>query len=119
MRRWTLTVWLACVIATGLGCGKVESTQQTASPGDPNQTYVVRGRYEGRAMEGQAMRVAHEAIPGYMAAMTMDFPVRDTSEVADLTVGDKIEFTLTLTETDGYAHDIHTLDPGTKLELHD
>ena len=36
----------------------------------------------GLEPNGKAVRIKHEAIPGYMAAMTMPFDVKDTNELA-------------------------------------
>jgi len=108
---------LTAVLVTMCGCASVETTPNETTTNEGEQTFVVRGQYLGRAMDGEAMRVTHEEIPGYMAAMTMDLPLRDTLEVLELTEGDKIEFTLTLTEADGYAHGIEKLDPQTDLKI--
>jgi protein SCO1/2 len=45
------------------------------------------------APEGRRVRVAHDEIPGYMAAMTMGFTLGE-EETAALTPGDRIRFTL-------------------------
>ena len=45
--------------------------------------------------------VEHEAIPGYMAGMTMPFPVKDSQVLPTLRPGDSIEATLVV-EKDRY-----------------
>lgn len=64
------------------------------------QHYNVRG--EIRGIDGQQVRIKHEAIPGYMAAMTMPFDVKDTTVLRGLKAGDEIQFELLVTETDSW-----------------
>jgi protein SCO1/2 len=45
------------------------------------------------APEGRSVRVAHDEIPGYMAAMTMEFTLAD-GETTRLAPGDRVRFTL-------------------------
>lgn len=80
-------------------------------------TYDVRGEFMGLVMEGQAMRVAHESIPNYMDAMTMNLPLADPSEASLLQEGDKIRFTLVVGETGYTVRGIERLDPATELQL--
>lgn len=63
------------------------------------------------------MRVRHEAIPGYMEAMAMDFKLGDPAELEKLNPGDKISFVYVVTEDASYAEEIQVLPPGTQLEL--
>jgi protein SCO1/2 len=66
--------------------------------------------------EEKTLRIRHEEIPGYMAAMTMAFEVRDTNELAGLEAGDTVAFRLHVTETDGWIDQIRKLDvPRTNL----
>jgi len=82
-------------------------------------TYDVRGEFIGLVMDGQAMRVAHERIPNYMDAMTMNLPLSDPSEASLLQEGDKVRFTLVVTETGYTVRGIERLDPATELQLAD
>jgi len=45
--------------------------------------YVLKGKIVARDASDNTVRVDHEAIPGFMEAMTMDYPVRG-AEVASL-----------------------------------
>src|SRR5688572_27369748 len=50
--------------------------------------YAVKGTVE-RTYPGEArIRVAHERIPGYMEAMTMDFDAKDTNALMGVEAGD-------------------------------
>ena len=45
--------------------------------------YVLKGKIVSRDASDNSLRVDHETIPGFMEAMTMDYPVRG-AEVASL-----------------------------------
>jgi len=111
--RW----WWVCAMLLMMGCAGGKDASESGSAGAGDENYTVRGVFVERTMNGQGIRVNHEEIPDYMAAMTMDFPVRDSMAVMDFEAGDKIQFTLTLTATEGYAHDFEKLDPATPLDL--
>jgi protein SCO1/2 len=106
-RRWSPI--LVMVLAIGLsGC---------ASEPVKEDRYQVRGVFLGQRFEGAAMRVRHEAIPGFMDAMSMDFKLADPSELANLSPGDKVAFVYVVTVDDSYAEGIEILPPETSLEL--
>ena len=79
-------VWLALLAA---GC-----TSPEAPPEAPATTVDVRAVYEKLVFDGAAATFDHEAIPGEMDAMRMDFPLADPSVVASLAPGDKVRLTL-------------------------
>ena len=60
--------------------------------------YVLKGKIVARDASENSLRVDHEAIPGFMEAMTMDYPVRG-AEVTKLPT-DKTPVTATLHVTD-------------------
>lgn len=67
-----------------------------SEPGE--RLYPLTGVVVSRASSDNSLRIRHEAIPGYMAAMTMEFPVRG-ADVATLPPnGSKIEATLHVTK---------------------
>src|SRR5438046_7377415 len=69
---------LAGAIVVLVACAKHEPVEKPLSePGEV--TYVMRGAIVGRDAADNTLRLDHEAIPGYMEAMTMDYPVRGTS----------------------------------------
>ncbi len=70
-----------------------------AESGSRNAVYEVRGVLQ-RADVGRGVAVvAHEEIPGYMEAMTMEFVAAKPSELAALEPGDVLTFRLTVGET--------------------
>jgi len=63
-----------------------------------NQVHTTQGLVREIARDGHKAVIRHEAIPGYMPAMTMEFNVRDTNELSGIAVGDTVTFRLTVSE---------------------
>jgi protein SCO1/2 len=53
--------------------------------------------------------IKHDAIPGYMAAMTMEFSARDTNVLNGISAGDEINFTLVVTETNDWIENVRAI----------
>ena len=88
---------LAGAIVVLVACAKHEPAEKPLSePGEV--TYAVRGAIVGRDAADNTLRLDHEAIPGYMEAMTMDYPVRGTSVAALPPDTSRIEATLHVRE---------------------
>ena len=97
-----LVIFFGLLLA--IGC-KRESPVPPVSAAT-NQTYSVRGVVQAIPSDHRHATIKHEAIPGYMAAMTMDFSVRDTNALASLAPGDEITFTLVVTADDDWIEHI-------------
>ncbi len=65
-----------------------------AACGPRARTFDVKGRVAGFADDARTVFIDHEAIPGFMPAMTMPLKAADASEIAGLGVEDAIRFTL-------------------------
>ena len=92
------------------------STNAPAAASTNRQIFQVRGVVMGLEPNGKAVRIKHEAIPGYMAAMTMPFDVKDTNELAGLAAGDTASFRMIVTEDDGWIDQIKKREaPAVKL----
>jgi protein SCO1/2 len=74
----------------------------------PQLTYQVHGTVRG--VSHGSVRIAHEAIPDYMPAMTMDFPVKD-SIPKDLAAGDQVQFELSVTDDDSWISHVTKIRP--------
>ena len=74
---------------------------------DSSKSYPAQGIVEKIAPDLTQATINHEAIPGYMAAMTMDFPVQNTNELKGISPGDQITFTLVIGKKDGRIENIH------------
>ncbi len=64
------------------------------TPEPAPETVDVRAVYEKTVFDGAAATFDHEAVPGVMDAMRMDFPIADPSVVAGLRPGDKVTLSL-------------------------
>jgi len=71
MRAQRLTIWFAALsmILALAAC-------QTEKP-VPQQRFDLKGKVVAVSKSEGTVTLAHEAIPGYMAAMTMDYPIKD------------------------------------------
>ena len=78
-----------------------------------SQRYHVRGEVRGIDTESKQIRIKHEEIPNYMAAMTMPFDVRDTTLLRGLKAGDEVGFELIVTEDDSWIASIQKLREAT------
>ena len=64
---------------------------------DPETLVTVRAAFVESLFEGQAARFDHEAVPGWMDAMTMPFAVEDPALVAELPRGAPVEIQIDTT----------------------
>ena len=77
-------VALALILLSLLACGprkKDWRTKPLSVAGE--KIYLLKGTIVSRDASDNSLRVDHQAIPGFMEAMTMDYPVRGTA-VTDL-----------------------------------
>jgi protein SCO1/2 len=70
------------------------------------QRYQVTGIVLTVDQAHRTFSVSCAAIPGYMEAMTMQYAVRDSRQLADLQPGAYVEFTLVVDKKDSYAEGI-------------
>ncbi len=70
MRHPFLVLLLLAVSCTN----EIAETKQSNVPGE--KLYVVRGTILGRDANDNTLKLDHEAIPGFMEAMVMDYSVR-------------------------------------------
>lgn len=59
--------------------------------------YSGRGVVRAIAEDRSSVTIAHEAIPGFMPAMTMSFEARSADQLAGLHAGDRVTFSFTVT----------------------
>jgi protein SCO1/2 len=74
-----------------------------------NHTYAVRGVVEQIAPDYRHATIKHEKIPGYMAAMTMDFSVRDTNVLTAISPGDQLTFNLVVSADDDWIENVQVV----------
>jgi protein SCO1/2 len=71
-------------------------------PVPASQRYPVKGKVVEVALPEKQLILEHEDIPGYMPAMTMPFPVRDSRLLKDRAPGDLVIGTLVVAETSAW-----------------
>jgi protein SCO1 len=76
------------------------------------RSFTVNGVIKELGADSRTVLVQHEAVAGYMPAMTMPFKVQESKELAGLRTGDRISFRLRVTDTESWIDDI------TRIETH-
>ena len=94
----------AATLALAIGVGTLAWKQAHHPPAADASRRPVTGIVV-TAPEGRSVRIAHDEIPGYMAAMTMSFTLAD-GERATLTPGDRVRFTLRTDKPGNLAEDV-------------
>jgi protein SCO1/2 len=98
---------LFCILVPGYS-GFAKPTGSTPLPGDNTiASYPAHGVVINIASDRTQATIHHQAIPGYMMEMTMEFPVKDTNELNGILPGDKITFTLVISNDDEWVENIH------------
>ncbi len=75
---------IGCVALAGCQAGKGGSVEQGP------ERHFVRGNVVALDTPAQSVTLAHEAIPGFMSAMTMEYRVTDPATMGELHPGDRI-----------------------------
>lgn len=84
------------VVFALLGCGGEDSSKPVSEPGE--KLYTVRGVILSRDPSRNTVNMDHEAIPGFMAAMVMDYAVRGAEVEALPPDRSRVEARLHVTE---------------------
>jgi len=77
------------LVAALFGCAKPAPPKPLSEPGE--KVYALKGTIVSRDAGEHSLRINHEAIAGFMEAMTMDYPVRGVSMEQLPPNGSKIE----------------------------
>ena len=88
---------VAAVMAAGLLAGLAGCSKSPSAATGPNgeKRYPLTGEVRGLDPAKHTVRVTHDAVPGLMPGMTMDFPVL-AGDVASLQVGERIRAELVI-----------------------
>ncbi len=88
MRRWCACVVLAVAVLSGCRSGQDPGSQSAAD--QRFQVYKLRGKVVRTDAAKGEVTLNHEAIPGFMDAMTMPYKLKDASILSELHAGDVI-----------------------------
>lgn len=97
MRRFPLLLlpWFLTLLPA---CSRTDNTGA--------MSYQARGVIQQITPDRRHATIAHEAISGYMPAMIMDFPLRDTNELAGIAPADEITFTLMVRSNEDWIENV-------------
>jgi protein SCO1/2 len=87
---------IALLILAGAGCSRQPDARE----------YPLQGQILKVEASRTQASVKHEEIPGFMAAMTMDYKVREAKEYEGLQPGDLVTATLVVESSDGYLKNV-------------
>ncbi len=91
-----LRLTLLCLAAALPGCDRRPAS--ALAPGEHTSTYEVRGVIHKLKPGSGTAVIAHDAIAGYMDAMTMEFTAADPRDLAALAPGDVVSFRLSVSD---------------------
>ena len=112
MQHRTHTTILRVVVLGCLGllaaCGPSHSAQQTGAKGKNASVkrYQLTGRVVSIDKPARSINVDGDEIPGFMAAMTMPYPVKDAAALDKLSPGDQIKAEIVLGNEGAYLENI-------------
>jgi len=89
-------------------CGPSRSAKQAGAKGDDkgSKRYILTGRVVSIDKPTQSMNVDGDAIPGFMAAMTMPYQVRNASVLDKLYPGDQIKAEIVVANDGAYLENV-------------
>jgi len=88
MRRLLVSILLAFIVLTGCHSGQRPTSQSNA--GQNFRVYHLHGKVVSTDAAKGEVTLNHEAIPGFMEAMTMPYKLKDASILGELHPGDVI-----------------------------
>jgi Cu/Ag efflux protein CusF len=92
-------VWLGCffMLLFGSGCSHKEQPRQ----------FPFRGTVVNIDSTAKVASIHNEDVPGWMTAMTMEYPIENAADFQSLHAGDAITATLNVTTDRYWLTDIH------------
>lgn len=103
MKRLSFLLLMVALLA----CADREQPKPLSEPGE--RLYVVRGVILSRDAERNTLNVDHEAIPGFMEAMIMDYAVRGVEVKALPADKKRIEANLHVTDRGYWITDVKAI----------
>jgi protein SCO1 len=91
MKQWSFLLGLLLLV-----------DRSWAAPAAGVKFYAAHGMVRQVAADRRHVTIHHQSIPGYMMEMTMDFSVKNTNDLAGISPGDEISFTLAVAATESW-----------------
>lgn len=108
--RAGVTIMIAIMLVLDIlaACGPSHSAQQTGAKGENASVkrYQLTGRVVSIDKSVQSINVDGDEIPGFMAAMTMRYQVKDAAAFDKLSPGDQIKAEIVLGNEGAYLENI-------------
>jgi protein SCO1 len=119
--KWPLILFASIIVASVVTALAIQRQSRKAEPVNSTgeQHFRVRGEVRSVDVEAKTIRIKHEEIPNYMAAMTMPFDVRDTALLRGLKAGDEVGFELVVTKDDSWIASIHKMNEASAAAVAD
>jgi len=70
------------------------------------KSYDAHGLVRQISDDRREVTIQHDAIPGYMMGMTMEFAIHDTNDLAGIAAGDEIDFTLAVGASESWVSNV-------------
>jgi protein SCO1 len=112
MQDRTRTTILGAMVVACLGllaaCGPSHNAQPTGAKGESASVkrYQLTGRVVSIDKPARSVNIDGDEIPGFMAAMTMPYPVKDGAALDKLSPGDQIKAEIVLGNEGAYLENI-------------
>src|SRR5688500_1335955 len=84
----------ALIACAATACGRISDSAGPQAPPAQQTVYEFRGQVVAIDMPRGIVEIDHEAIPGFMPAMTMPYEVADPGLLQGLSTGDRVHGTL-------------------------
>jgi len=94
IRRWSLRFSLLAAVFAAVPYAWMSLHPPLAAACD-DEPYASRGVIKSFGPERKFVNIAHEAIPGYMGAMTMSFEAVSPDQLKPFAVNDRVRFSFT------------------------
>jgi len=101
--RFTVVVLLA---ALGAGLASCKKSEQAPAAPQQAKRYRLVGKVVSIDQQQATLNVDGQEIPGFMAAMTMPYPVKDAKSLSSLSPGDEITADVVVTNDGAYLENI-------------
>lgn len=119
LRRAVSCLSLALLAAAGCSGSQAPSPADSAAPPKGSSrakaaptvvTYQLVGVVKRVSPEAGQVVIAHEAMPGFMNAMTMPFSLKDRDLLSEMVAGDEVEGSLRVEKAGGVVKDYELVD---------
>ena len=112
LKKWWVIGLICLAVLATLSCRQSPQATRPARSGvqsSTQQVFAVRGVIKAVEPARKLVTIDHEKIPDYMDAMTMDFEVKNTNELAGLSAGDYVSFRMIVQPKDAWIDQITRL----------